>query len=220
VKALFFVLFSVLFCNLGFWQVERLKQKEQLLSDFYNHTNGNIYADVASIQRGDLYKTIRISGQYIEKPIFFYTSYESKPVYEVLQPFKTISGQYFLVNRGVIHNKNSFNFKSYHINQKFFLEGYILGFPDKKPYFIKNDLSKNEWFYINNNDLKKFFNIDNFQPFIILPKAESDFLAMKVEINKKVRFRNEHFQYAITWFSLSLVALVIAAFIIIKRNKT
>lgn len=200
---------------LGFWQLNRLGQKEALISEFTNHVEQNVTVTSTHLKDQDLYKTINLQGSFIKNPIFYYMNYQGKPVFEILQPFKTSCGKYFLVSRGYVEKKQEL--LPFENTTNVSLTGYLVRSPEKKPLFIENDLKQNEWFYLNRQHLKEFFDVDNFQSFIILPKGTSNLLGKQIDVRSKVKFRNDHMQYAITWFSLSLVTFIIA--IVLRRKK-
>lgn len=216
VRILFLFICFVILCSLGVWQLKRLSEKK-LLEEYFNSNPDSLIFNkkVYQFSERDLYKKISLDGSYTGRPIYYYTINEQQNGYEVLQPFITNYGQYFLVNRGFIKDKLVDNFAE---NKKIHLIGHLINLPRKKPLGISNDLKNNVWFYFNHKDLYQFYRIKNFLPVLILPIDKTQFIGKKISLKSKIILRNDHLQYALTWFSLAIAVLIIG-FIYYKKNS-
>lgn len=205
-RILFFISCFFLFCSLGVWQLNRLSEKEAIITNFQQNFGHPIkYTKNFRLKDEDLYKKVTFKGRFISNPIYYYTS----SGYEIIQPFKTEYNQYFLVNRGLITSKpENVTLKQ---NKEIKLTGVILNLPSKKPFGVSNDLRQNVWFYIDEEQLSKFYKLDKFVPAIIIPYEKVYFIGKPVTIESKIKFRNDHLGYALTWFSLAVVTVIMAA---------
>lgn len=100
---LFAAFFFPLTVNLALWQLDRAAEKEQLLE---NHLQRGIATPVtlheAEKYQDQQYLRAQIKGEYDNRsPLLLDNRVRhGRPGFEVISPFKTIDGQWLLVNRG------------------------------------------------------------------------------------------------------------------------
>ena len=78
---------------------------------------------------------------------------------------------------------------------------YIRNFNSNKPLFVpENDINQNIWFHINKIDMQLFFEEEfNSQYYFVLLEPQ-----IKFDNNPSLNLNNNHLNYAITWFLLSI----------------
>ena len=86
--------------------------------------------------------------------------------------------------------------------------GYIRFPTEKKMFTPENSLIKNEWYYYDLQQIQKYFGIQINQKFFIknMSNYSENFL---VPSSIKHNFTNNHLQYAITWFLMSISFCII-----------
>ena len=201
---LFVASFIILFCALGTWQLYRLQWKLELISEI---TFG---LDSTPIRYSNLikknYQRVVSNGTYdFKNQIYLYSLNEKgKPGYDVITPFKTISNDEVLVNRGWITEefKGSLEINNPKENTK------VIGLLRKiyKPNIFKpeNDLERNIWFSINLEDVKSLTGV-KFNNFIIYLEDQKTVMPVPKKITVDVS--NNHLKYAITWYSIAISIL-------------
>lgn len=194
--------------SFGFWQLYRLNLKRELIA----HINQKIEQEAISLPKyftpssDSSYTKYRLHGKFIEdKNIFLYGSnfaLPSKPGYFVLSPFLTDNGEYILVNRGWSESKN--------INLQDTEDIVVMLMLPKKSSFAtpKNDLVKNIWLSIDLKEAALYTGLNLKQNFYLTVIKGDDRLLLPPP-REFTKLRNNHLEYAITWFSLAIALLVI-----------
>jgi len=152
----------------------------------------------------------------INKPIFIESkTLQNKIGYHALVPIVYEGKAFSVLNLGWVPDKNNdiieFLINSFH--EKDDVRTYVRFLNSQKPLFIpENDIKRNIWFYVNKNDLELFFGneFSSLYYFVLLdPK-------IKFDINPSDYLTNNHLNYSITWFLLSLSSIVM---LLIIRKK-
>ena len=95
--------------------------------------------------------------------------------------------------------------------------GYIRFPRDVKLFTPKNNIISNEWYTYNLNQIESFLNIIiNKDYFIKNMTVHNELFLIPSEL--KPSFRNNHLQYAITWFLMSFSFFVLFL-VYLKKNK-
>jgi surfeit locus 1 family protein len=115
--------------------------------------------------------------------------------YHALSPMLLSNGNYMLVNKGIISEK-----KERAIKIKKVVAGGVLNCDSSrgKNWFIKNDIAANTWFTFNIEEISDELGI----------KLEKCVLWQEGFGNKLSIQPMKHLEYAITWFALSLIWLI------------
>ena len=100
-------------------------------------------------------------------------------------------------------------------SKKFDIEKFDIMKVAMKPYFVpENDINKNIWFHINKLDMQLFYEEDfSSQYYFVLLEPQ----IKKFINNPASNLNNNHLNYAITWFLLSLSSVVML--LIIRRKN-
>jgi len=225
-----FVALSILI-SLGMWQLRRAEYKHALVKQ-YNQMRHNppLHLNLVNqhLQQSSLsklrYANLSVTGQFDTKRVMLLDNkfYEHKVGYDVLVPFIAEQGtKVLLVNRGWVSMGKSRNtlpmIKT--INSTLTLQG-IIDIPVDKPFMltaspIPNDIS---WpLRIQAIDLKKLSKVAGlkFYPFVLRVDANST--ASFPSNWKPVEIKpSKHIGYAVQWFALAAVLLIIFLVLNIK----
>ena len=152
------------------------------------------------------YQRVSVEGKFkFNKQIYLYSLNETgKPGFDVITPLMTNSNEHVLVNRGWI-DKNYKDLKSINVIKKNEIVGIFREIPKPNMFKPKNDIFKNVWFSLNQNDLKRFTGI-NFRNYVIFLEGKKTNLPTPKVITANLT--NNHLKYALTWYSVALSILI------------
>ena len=212
-----FISISILTFILGSWQLFRLNWKNGLMDNINNSiinpdlfSNDNKYNNLVSVKLDNNYTIL-------DKPIFIESkTFKGKPGYHLILPLKYNDKIYSVINFGWFLDKDFNQVKD--IIKKYIsvkdAKVYIRDFNSDKPFFTpENNLLNNTWYSVNKNDFNKFYKYEfpSKYYFVLL-----DDRITKYSFNPLVFLRNNHLNYSITWFLLSLSSLIM---LLIIRKK-
>ncbi len=191
----------VILVSLGVWQVHRLGWKDEILSGMAERMNGpslHLTRDVE--EKNDEYSKFFVEGKFLSKEVHILTSEKFVgPGFRVIMPFLTKSGLLILVDRGFILEKFKDINKESESN---FVEGNLL-WPDEIDYFTpRPNIEKNIWFARDLEGISKYLKTEPILLVAIAENKPNDFIEPKPI---SIDIPNNHFQYAVTWFSLSII---------------
>ena len=202
-------LFAVLI-GLGVWQIERLQWKLALIA----RVNHNLQAAPVSLDDGVTpqsdYQRVALTGRFGAKEAYaFATDETGAPVYHVLVPLTASDGRTFIVDRGVVPKEK--------LDPATRPAGLLTGTvrlvgvwrtPDAPgPFTPPPDLAHRIWYARDVRGIAKADGVTLAAPVIIEADATPNPGGWPKGGQTVVAFRNEHLQYAITWFGLAAVLL-------------
>ena len=200
---------------LGSWQLSRLAEKTELISKFEQRSKGPAIAISQIFEPIDNfeYQRVGVTGKYLHQSEIYLTgrTYEGNAGFHVVTPFQTHE-KTILINRGWV--SEAYRLPSTRlfslIEDEIYLEG-ILRLPGKKGYFVpENEPENGFWFTLKPDEIGKFLKLEeiNKEFYIdIIRTGEVITLPIAAEVN--INLRNSHFNYALTWFGLALVLIVV-----------
>ena len=212
-----FISISILTFILGSWQLFRLNWKNDLMDNINNSiinpdlfSNDNKYNNLVSVKLDKNYTIL-------DKPIFIESkTFKGKPGYHLILPLKYKNEIYSVINFGWFKDKDFDQVKN--IIKKYLAVNnakvYIREFNSDKPFFTpENNLLNNTWYSVNKNDFNQFYKYEfpSKYYFVLL-----DDRITKYSFNPLVFLRNNHLNYSITWFLLSLSSVIM---LLIIRKK-
>ena len=201
---IFVIFFITVFCSLGTWQLYRLQWKLDLINQINTGLKSEPIKYSKIIKKN--YQRVSVEGKFkFNKQIYLYSLNETgKPGFDVITPLMTNSNEHVLVNRGWI-DKNYKDLKSINVIKKNEIVGIFREIPKPNMFKPKNDIFKNVWFSLNQNDLKKFTGI-NFRNYVIFLEGKKTNLPTPKVITPNLT--NNHLKYALTWYSVALSILI------------
>ena len=212
-----FISISILTFILGSWQLFRLNWKNDLMDNINNSiinpdlfSNDNKYNNLVSVKLDKNYTIL-------DKPIFIESkTFKGKPGYHLILPLKYNNEIYSVINFGWFKDKDFDQVKN--IIKKYLAVNnakvYIRDFNSDKPFFTpENNLLNNTWYSVNKDDFNQFYKYEfpSKYYFVLL-----DDRITKYSFNPLVFLRNNHLNYSITWFLLSLSSVIM---LLIIRKK-
>jgi surfeit locus 1 family protein len=192
--------------SLGIWQLERKAWKENLIATLNVRIAGPPQALPQSPNRNtDEFSRVRLHGAFVpgESALVFTSGSAlrpdiSSPGYWVLSPLRTDDGRIVVVNRGYIADKNAPPPPSGDVD----LTG-ALRWPDENGMFTPaNDPQHNLWYSRDPAAIAAAKRWGHVAPFFV--EQETPQLANAPRAGPLVvHLRDNHLQYAITWFGLA-----------------
>ncbi len=215
---IFFIFSLTILLLLGTWQVKRLFWKNNLINFYikqfesdiiYLHKDNYVLKDIE-------YRKIIVNGTFLNEKEIHITgkTYEGNAGFHVITPFLIKNGKYILVNRGWV----SESYKDIKSRDFSMIEGEtsikgIIRYPQKKGYFVPNNEPENGfWFTIIPSEIMKFlkFNSNDFlSGFYVDVLRDGKRIMIPIGVKGKPNLRNQHLSYAITWYSLAIVLIII-----------
>ena len=145
---------------------------------------------------------------------FLGKTFEGTAGFHIVTPFKPENGEIILVNRGwVSENYKEAKSRTFSlINEETSVVG-LIRYPQKKGYFVpENEPNNGFWFTIKPDEIKKHLKIDKetfITKFYIDALRQGKKINLPIGIKEKINIRNQHLSYAITWYSLAIVLMII-----------
>ena len=217
-RSLTFVFLFISFVTfiLGVWQLYRLNWKNDLIENINNSINAPKIFD--SYEKYEELITISLNNDFelIGNPIFLESkTQQGKVGYHAVLPLTYKDNFYSVINLGWLSDKDPeyINNILEAIKSQDFFYAYTRYLSDKKQFFVpKNQPNDNIWFSILKSDLEKYYNSNfNSRYYFVLFDPR-----IKPDINPLAFLKNNHLNYSITWFLLSLSSAIM---ILIIRRK-
>ncbi len=207
--------------KLGVWQVQRLAWKEALIAKM----EASLSAEPVSLARATAagsdpdQAVVRVSGSFTGKSLRRITTLNGGPGWEIVQSFTTAESAALLVARGVAAENQSTIADPGPVE----IIGVLRRHPSRRGFFDPdNDAGGNRWYWwdlpamalasggaaARHSDLV----------LRLLPGSPGSG-GLFVE-QPRASLRNNHLGYAITWFGLAAVLLVMTGVFLRQRNKT
>ena len=206
---IFVYLTILLLFALGSWQLQRLAWKKDLIDKISNSFQSPPIQIPINIKA---FEKIKFSGTIIGNPISVYNLGE-KGVYgfDIYYPL-LVENKSLMIKAGwsPIVIKESKNF----IGKKFEFEGVVLNYK-KRNIFTPDNSEKNFYYFINSKILTEKYNkrFDNFY----LHETSNIFKSLNLIKSHNINIRNNHLQYALTWYCLCFI--IIIAFINYRKKN-
>jgi len=222
---LFTVPVLLLCLGLGFWQIERLFWKRELIAQRQAAVEAAPVAAPRTLEEalGREFRHVTDEGVFLhDKEIFLgATSEAGRQGYQVLTPLVEPSGRIVIVNRGFIPTelKDPATRSAGQIAGKVQVQGLLRLPPAQKPnwFLPDNRPDLNYWFWVDLLAIAAADKLDRVAPFYIDAGAAPNPGGWPKGGVTRLALPNDHLQYAITWFSLA-VALIVIYVLFHRRN--
>ena len=216
----------LLLLALGFWQVERLFWKKDLIAQRQAAVAAPRVAAPRSLEeaRGMEFHHIVDEGVFLhDKEIFLgATSEAGRQGYQVLTPLLEVGGRTVFINRGFIpaELKDSNKRDVGQIAGTVRIQGLLRLPPAEKPawFLPDNRPDLNYWFWVDIPAMSAADRLDRVAPFYIDADATPNPGGWPKGGVTRLVLPNDHLQYAITWFSLAVALIVI--YVLFHRRNT
>lgn len=213
---LFTISALIVLLALGTWQLYRLQWKNNIISEIEYKTSLTPIDLPTTIDNMEdfEYRIVNVSGEFLhDKEVHLFTGprvHRGKSGYNILTPMKRADGSYILVDRGWVPStmKNS---NDRFVEGEVTIEGMIHKGEHKGRFTMDNNLKDNIWFWIDIDRIKRETGLELPNYYIRAVRHADDAWEPIVPIagDIVVKRRNDHLQYAITWYSFAIILLVI-----------
>ncbi len=212
--------------GLGSWQMQRLKWKEQLLTQYeagrtlptleLQSINSEVFDEHA-------YRHVTFTGKFMhDKEVHLGgRRWHGKTGYQILTPMKIKDGRTFLVNRGWI----PFELKEQEKREESLAQPTtplkaVLRIPKQAQLFTpENHPKKNFWFTVDVPAIADFTGVTAEPVMLEVIEEKPDINVFPIPSDGVRVFRNDHLGYALTWYLLALAALVMFWARILRKPK-
>lgn len=216
---------------LGFWQVDRLAWKQDLLARIEARQKDaplklSSAADMAALARGrDGYRRAEVQGRFAPQQGFWFTQIENRPPglaaqdaagYHILAPFILADGSAILVDRGFVPARMKDALAANPSGQQTL--ALVLRWPDRRGVFDNDDKPQENVFYVRDpSAIGTHWQFD-FPPFI--GEVAAPGAGWPRGGQTRLQIANNHLQYAGTWFGLAIVLVIVSGLWHIRLMKS
>jgi surfeit locus 1 family protein len=219
-KLIFPILLGITGCgvliSLGVWQVQRLAWKENILTELDTRLFGAATPfTTAATEADDEYTPVTLSGTPTGEELHVLTSGTAAGTgYRVISKLILDDGTAILVDLGLLPLDGK---DVPPLIAPMQITGTLLWPDDQNSSTPEPDLSKNIWFARNTALMSDALSTESFMV-VASATTPSDprLTALPVETSG---IKNDHLEYAITWFSLALVWAIMTFFLIFRTTR-
>lgn len=211
--------------GLGFWQLNRLQWKSDIIAIIEQQMTlpasplpaGNVNVDDWR------YRKAQVTGRFHhDKEIHMYAaSSVGKPGYLIITPLERSDGSFVFFNRGwaPLENRKPETRLQGQIEGQVTLTG--LG---RKPwpqntFVADNEPQANIWFYGDLDGMAKFHGIVHYAPLFLEADDTPNPGGLPLGGQSRVKISNDHLSYALTWFSLAIALLIVFGFYVAEQLR-
>jgi len=216
---LFGVIGVAILLALGTWQVQRLQWKTAILDQVAERlARDPVDMPQEPDPERDRYRLIRAEGRILPGELHVYIpappGASEKVGYRVIVPLELTDGRRILLDRGFIPESQK---EAGRHTGAITVEGALDWPRETDSYTSEPDRGKNIWFARDVTLMAQALETDP----VMLVTAASDDAAQPWPLPVTVNIRNNHLEYAITWFSLALVWTMMTLYLLWRiRRRT
>ena len=206
---------------LGYWQLQRLQWKNDLISSIeLNYNSKNIdFPILNDADRKYEYMQTHIEGKFMVKQsmFFFRSNLRGESGYEIVVPFKTTLSKdvYVIIGWIPFDKKDEIDLKFIDDSALTKIEGSLIYSKKRKPLIPDNDISSNVWYLMNSEEMDIVNNL-NSSNYLLKITDKNYFPQILIEF-EPTNITNNHLQYAGTWFLLALVNTIMYIYFIYRK---
>ena len=216
----------IVLCSLGTWQLFRLAEKRALLAEINLRTTAapiSLSDALARSAKGDdiEFMAVKTRGTFDhsgERQKL--TTFAGDPGWQIITPFKSDEGIVALVDRGAIPDDLRDPSKRPKTATSIELTSIVRNHDSARGIFDPdNDVEGNVWYWWDVPAMLSSVSIApelKVAPFVLQALPVDDPKQFPRAGKPEAQLRNNHLQYAITWFSLAIVLLVISGLFVRK----
>lgn len=220
------------FVALGSWQITRKAWKEDLIRTVDERLNGSPLALPPSTQwptltqTNDEFRRVTLRGEFFGREARVYTGGPGlredvkSPGYYVFAPMRLPDGGILVVNRGYVSNPqpNAGTAPAAHPEGPVDIIG-VLRWPQQPGWFdTEHSAGSDLWFVRNPLAMAVQNEWGGVAPFYLEQEAPVPPGGVPRPGKIRVNLRNDHLQYALTWYSLAIVVVVLSVFWLRSRS--
>lgn len=196
---------TAILVGLGSWQLDRLEQKREILTQIESRIGGDpAPLPVTAAPETDRYQPVQLTGTVELDELYVLVSQKRIGAgYRVISPFVTEDGRRILLDRGFIRVEDRNEDRTAGAVD---VTGNLHWPDDRTSATPDNDIAGNTWFA---RDVGPMAETLNTEPLLVIARnispADPGVTPLPVDTSG---IPNDHLQYAITWYSLAVVWLI------------
>jgi len=206
IPVVFIIAAEILLIGLGVWQVERLEWKNGLITTIEKAQAEPVLTRLPPNLEGLEYRKVALAGKFLhDKTLHKVGSRQGeRSGFFLLTPFALKDGRIILVNRGFAPVDAAVQHKG---TQS--VNGVLRPVRGKRAFFIPdNQPEKNVWLYEDIAAMSQQTKL-SLLPLVVEATGVYKKNVYPIPSDGKIALRNDHLGYAITWFSLAVVGIVL-----------
>ncbi len=220
------LLAAVLFAGLGVWQLQRLQWKRALIERTQRHVNAAPVAapmpeDRAGLQAANAdYLHVQVTGTFQNGQDTLVQAVTARgPGFWVMAPLRTDTGPTVLINRGFVPGDHAARSERVtgEISGRAVVTGLLRQTEPRGGFLRANRPDEDRWYSRDVAAIASRRGLTNVVPYFIDADSAPNSGGLPIGGMTVIVFRNQHLQYALTWFGLSLVTMAYAAVAIRDR---
>jgi len=214
----FLVLLFAAFMALGTWQVYRLSWKLDLIARVDARVHAAAVAPPVTATVDDEYRKITATGIFLnDKETAVQAVTERGAGFWVMTPLKTADGRVILINRGFVPGDRRDPSKHAQQVGPVSVTGLLRLTEPKGGFLRSNDPAADRWFSRDVAAIAATRHIGTVAPYFIDADATPNPGGYPIGGLTVIRFPNNHFVYAITWYGLALMTIIGGVILFRKR---
>ncbi|HEY7610106.1 MAG TPA: SURF1 family protein [Alphaproteobacteria bacterium] len=200
---------------LGTWQVQRLEWKTALIAERQARREEPALAGLPAAfdPAQHEFRKVRVEGRFLHgKELYLAArSLRGNPGYQVITPLALAGGGAVLVNRGWIplERKAPETRKPGEVEGTVAVEGYLRVPPGQGWFVPDNEPAKNFWFYVDIPAMAKHAGLADVKPYVLEAGPAENPGGYPIGGITQFDLPNDHLQYAITWYAMAIIGIVI-----------
>jgi len=191
---------------LGFWQLDRLNWKRGIIAEAERRLAHDPVPLPDTLDAGrDDYRPVSVEGRFDGDELYHLTSQKPHgPGFDVIAPFVTAQGRRILIERGYVPQDQRDPAPRTAPDGLQRIDGFLRWPDDVNRFTPDPDPGKRIWYARNVPSLADAAGTD---PVMIVqaPTGRADYPRGRAVA---VKIRNHHLQYALTWFSIAVIWLI------------
>ncbi|NKK58536.1 SURF1 family protein [Rhizobium leguminosarum bv. viciae] len=217
------ILFAAALAALGTWQVERLAWKRDLIARVDERVHATpahapARADWNKVNAtDDEYRRVTVAGTLAnDKETLVYASTALGPGYWVITPLTLADGTSLLINRGFVptERRDPDSRRKGELSGPVEITGLMRMTEPKGSLLQSNDVAADRWYSRDVAAIAQKRGVGAVAPYFIDADATANPGGLPVGGLTIIDFPNNHLVYAITWYGLAVMVLVLLVFIL------
>ncbi|ANK84640.1 MULTISPECIES: SURF1 family protein [unclassified Rhizobium] len=209
--------------SLGTWQLQRLHWKQGLLADIAARQAAAPVPladiEVMAASGGDIeYRKVTATGRYINnKERHFFATWHGQTGFYIYTPLELADGRILFVNRGFVpyENKEPEMRMQGQLTDQQTVTGLARAKLAGKPSWLvpDNDVAKNIFYWKDLDVMAESVGLEKARviPFFVDADSTPNPAGLPIGGVTQVDLPNDHLQYALTWYGLAAVLVVVVA---------
>ena len=212
---------------LGSWQVQRLVWKNHLIAEI----SEKIQMPPIALKDGQIdidnlkYRKVTVKGRFLhENEVHLFTGareMRGEPGYNIFTPLELKNGTVILVDRGWVPAKQKEREKRPEtlVKGTISITGMLHSGEHQGIFTPENEPDKNLWFWIDIPTVAGFTGKAIENVYVRALAGEGETNSLPIPGKRMIEIRNDHLQYAIIWYSLAVILLVVYV-IYVRKNQS